>query len=170
MIIWGRARYLTALQDATHRGVPWPGSYELYKLASKRFNQHRSNARERIPPIDFDLTFEQWWGIWDRSGKWEQRGCRKGQYVMARYNDTGPYALGNVYITTHEANILVRKSSLKQREASSQRLRSPEERKAQSEKLKLQLKDPVFIKANKEGLRQYRLRLKITPTNEGESS
>ena len=56
-------------------------------------------------PIEFKLTFEEWKDIWIKSGKLEQRGKRKGQYVMARYNDIGSYAVGNVYITLHSDNI-----------------------------------------------------------------
>jgi hypothetical protein len=56
--------------------------------------------------IPFLLTFEEWWEIWQTSGKWEQRGRRSDQYVMARFGDQGAYAIGNVRIcTTQENNI-----------------------------------------------------------------
>ena len=61
-----------------------------------KFWSQRSKAKHR--GIEFHLTFEQWYDIWQQSGKWEQRGCRKGQYVMSRNNDIGPYAMGNVFI------------------------------------------------------------------------
>ena len=54
--------------------------------------------------IEFTLTFQEWWDIWQQSGKWEERGRKKGQYVMSRYGDTGPYAVGNVFIQTHTDN------------------------------------------------------------------
>ena len=63
---------------------------------------HKSKAKSR--GIEFNLTFEEWWDIWQQSGKWEQRGCRKGQYVMSRKNDVGPYAIGNVFIQLQEDN------------------------------------------------------------------
>jgi hypothetical protein len=66
------------------------------------YNLHRNNAKRR--GIPFLLTFEQWNSIWRESGKWDQRGKRKGQYCMARHGDTGPYADGNVKITTKEEN------------------------------------------------------------------
>jgi hypothetical protein len=55
--------------------------------------------------ILFLLTFDDWWNMWQQSGKWHQRGCRKGQYVMSRYNDHGVYEIGNVFIQLNSENI-----------------------------------------------------------------
>ena len=63
---------------------------------------HARHAKARR--IEFELTFEEWWGIWDNSGCWNERGIRKGQYVMARFQDRGAYAIGNVEIITGEEN------------------------------------------------------------------
>lgn len=41
--------------------------------------------------------------IWQRSGKWEQRGRGQG-YVMCRRGDSGPYAEWNVFIATAAEN------------------------------------------------------------------
>jgi len=72
-------------------------------LARERFRAHRSHAKAR--GIAFLLTFEEWWAIWLNSGRWDQRGQRADQYCMARHNDKGPYAVGNVsIITNHENN------------------------------------------------------------------
>src|SRR4051812_11641348 len=73
-----------------------------------KFAQHRRDSRGR--GIEFKLTFEQWWKLWQDSGKWSRRGARKGQYVMARFGDVGPYSVGNVIIIEsglnhHYANI-----------------------------------------------------------------
>jgi hypothetical protein len=38
------------------------------------------------------------------SGKWEQRGRRKGQFVMARHRDLGSYAIGNVRVCSITEN------------------------------------------------------------------
>lgn len=65
--------------------------------------QHRGHARKRGVP--FLMTFKEWWSIWNVSGKWSLRGQRKGQYVMARFGDQGPYAVGNVHIITCSENI-----------------------------------------------------------------
>jgi hypothetical protein len=65
--------------------------------------EHRHHAREREVP--FLLTFKEWWAIWQESGYWNQRGINKGQYVMARLGDLGPYAVGNVRIGTTGENV-----------------------------------------------------------------
>lgn len=55
--------------------------------------------------IEFLLTFEEWLQIWLDSGRIDERGTRKGKYVMARFGDIGPYAVGNVKIILHTENI-----------------------------------------------------------------
>jgi hypothetical protein len=67
-----------------------------------KYNCQKSKAKQRS--IEFTLTFDEWWSIWEQSGKYELRGHRKGQYVMSRYNDVGPYAIGNVFIQSCEDN------------------------------------------------------------------
>ena len=68
----------------------------------RRYDQHRQNAK-KVGKV-FALSFEEWLGIWVASGRWHQRGTRRGQYVMARYNDRGAYIIGNVKIVTVEEN------------------------------------------------------------------
>ena len=68
-----------------NKGVVW-----------RKFKWHLNAAKAR--GIPFLLTFEDWCGIWFASGKWEQRGRRRGQYVMARFMDRGAYERGNVRI------------------------------------------------------------------------
>jgi hypothetical protein len=67
-----------------------------------KYNEHRANAKKRSIP--FLLTFDEWVDIWLASGKWGQRGARKGQYVMARFGDKGAYEVGNVKICRAEEN------------------------------------------------------------------
>ncbi len=73
-----------------------------------RSNHRLSFVKQRIAArsrgIGWGLTFEQWLNIWLESGKLELRGCKKGQYVMARIRDRGPYATGNVNIILAEQN------------------------------------------------------------------
>lgn len=69
--------------------------------ATHAYAQHKKNSIQR--GIEFLITFPQWWGIWQKSGKWDQRGRGQG-YVMARTGDVGPYAVGNVYICTQSQN------------------------------------------------------------------
>jgi hypothetical protein len=66
------------------------------------FEVHKNNARLR--GIPFLLNFNEWLAIWDASGHWDQRGWRRGQYVMSRPGDTGPYAIDNVAIILAEEN------------------------------------------------------------------
>jgi len=67
-----------------------------------KYRHHKNLAKGRNIP--FELTFIEWWNIWQKSGKWEQRGRKRGQYVMSRFNDIGPYAINNVEIKTQEDN------------------------------------------------------------------
>lgn len=66
------------------------------------YRKQRDGAVRRN--IDWDFTYLQWVQVWHESGRWHQRGCHQGQYVMARLDDTGPYAEWNVRIVTVEAN------------------------------------------------------------------
>lgn len=66
------------------------------------FTHQRAGAKNR--GVGWDMTFPEWVGIWIDSGKYPLRGHCKGQYVMARHNDVGPYKLGNVSIQTCTQN------------------------------------------------------------------
>jgi hypothetical protein len=63
---------------------------------------HKSHAKQR--GVEFKMTFDEWLSVWTDSGHWNERGHRRGCYVMARYGDVGPYAVDNVKIILHEAN------------------------------------------------------------------
>jgi hypothetical protein len=78
---------------------------DLLRDAYKKFRCHRRRARYRNPPVPFRFTFREWWMIWLESGHWEERGIRRGQYVMARPGDLGAYEVGNVEICTSEKNL-----------------------------------------------------------------
>src|ERR1700761_1832283 len=62
----------------------------------KSFMGQKGNAATR--GIEFLLTYEEWLKFWQDSGKLDQRGRGRSKYVMARFGDTGPYALGNIKI------------------------------------------------------------------------
>jgi hypothetical protein len=79
-----------------------------YFTPAYKFRQQRSSARAR--GIEWLMTFDEWWGVWQASGKWSQRGHRDGQYVMGRHGDTGPYAVWNVSIITSNENHAVQRS------------------------------------------------------------
>jgi hypothetical protein len=87
--------------------------------ARKRFGEQLRNARRRR--VEWALTFEEWWAVWEASGKWPERGRLRGQFCMSRYGDKGAYAPGNVFIQERSDND-------RQREAS----RSPESCRARA--------------------------------------
>lgn len=70
------------------------------------WHSQRRNAINR--GIEWNISLWDWWQVWQQSGKWDMRGREKGQYVMCRFEDTGPYELGNVYIATCSHNCSVR--------------------------------------------------------------
>jgi hypothetical protein len=83
-------------------------SYAVYRNLLKRsdkptyaFSEQRKNAKSR--GIDWEITFYDWWKVWEQSGHWEERGRGNG-YCMCRIKDSGPYAIGNVYIATGAQN------------------------------------------------------------------
>ena len=65
-----------------------------------RYIRQRENSNKR--GVQFLMTFAEWWEIWQQSGKWGEI-CQGGA-CMARFNDAGPYQIGNVYITTGQIN------------------------------------------------------------------
>jgi hypothetical protein len=73
---------------------PWHAEHERKYNDRERFRMHKLNAKNR--GIPFLFTFEEWLGWWKATGHYEERGSRRGQYVMARKGDQGPYAPGNV--------------------------------------------------------------------------
>ena len=62
----------------------------------QKFWAQRQSARNR--KITWNLTFDEWWDIWQQSGHWNNRGVHKGQYCMSRIGDVGSYEIGNVFI------------------------------------------------------------------------
>jgi hypothetical protein len=74
-------------------------------LAKRAYRSQARKAKQR--GIEFELTLDEWLDWWEQQlGKdwFEKRGCRKGQYVMARPGDEGPYALGNIECVLAEEN------------------------------------------------------------------
>lgn len=68
----------------------------------ERYHSQRHCAAQR--GIGWELSFPEWLVIWELSGHLHERGRGSGKYVMARKGDDGPYAVGNVYITTCNEN------------------------------------------------------------------
>ena len=74
-----------------------------YSTPLGKFMQQRRQAKQR--EVAWELTYEEWWAIWQESGKWEQRGRKAGCFAMCRKGDVGPYRAGNVFIGTHANNV-----------------------------------------------------------------
>lgn len=81
----------------------------------------------RIRGIDFLLSFDEWLSIWKKSKKLSLRGRGSGKYCMGRKGDSGPYSKDNVIIIKHEKNVS---------DGQSNRVRSENELKALSLRLK----------------------------------
>lgn len=68
----------------------------------RAFLTHASGARRR--GIEFLFTLPDWWAWWQTDGRWERRGNRGHQLVMARREDIGPYTPSNVFPATSSQN------------------------------------------------------------------
>jgi len=61
----------------------------------RKYTYQRKNAKAR--KVEWEISFVDWWRVWQLSGKWALRGRGKG-YCMARFGDKGPYKVGNIEI------------------------------------------------------------------------
>jgi hypothetical protein len=86
----------------------WSKAYNATysKTPLAKYHVHRQDAKRR--GIPFLMSFEEWWTVWQISGKWDERGPRKGQYVMARFGDAGAYERDNVKICPVRENMAER--------------------------------------------------------------
>jgi len=113
---------------------------EWVKTPRGRYNQHKGKAIAR--GIEWHLTFEDWWDIWQTSGKWKLRGRYAHQYVMARYGDRGPYARDNVRICLSGENTEEMRQGLPPRGR-----QTPEEQKAADREHKReQRKGAIYVR------------------------
>ena len=69
---------------------------------ARLYQRQQKSARSR--GIEWRLDFAQWWAIWERSGRWAERGRGNGKYCMSRVNDDGAYEIGNVHIQSFLEN------------------------------------------------------------------
>ncbi len=78
-------------------GLPFVVMQQLRKdKVVAAYRQQKNNAFGR--GIEWRLRFNQWFSIWQTSGKLHLRGRGKGKYVMSRIGDKGCYEVGNVHI------------------------------------------------------------------------
>lgn len=66
------------------------------------FSVQKRKAKQR--GIEWKLSFNEWWKVWEESGKWNQRGV--DGYAMCRNGDSGSYSMDNVRIDTFKNNSL----------------------------------------------------------------
>ncbi len=79
--------------------------------AKLRYAQHKHSARER--GIEFDLTLDEWWEIWEPH--FANRGRATNQLQMCRTRDEGAYRSGNVRIATARENQAEREVTMTRR-------------------------------------------------------
>lgn len=92
---WGmsKAKYLEIVKQYGpngQRGSP------LTQYVQQRVNSQRSS-------IAWEMSFAEWWQIWQDSSHYDKRGCGHG-YMMCRFGNTGPYRVGNIEIITGVQN------------------------------------------------------------------
>jgi hypothetical protein len=76
---------------------------EATRRLNRRFIQQRANAKNR--GISWCLSFDQWRDWWLSTGHVDERGRERGQWVMGRPYDSGPYELGNLLCLRAEDNV-----------------------------------------------------------------
>jgi len=81
---------------------------ELRKLRDAYNVQKKTQARRKPDRnghrIQVMMTFDEWLQVWTDSGKLHLRGNGRGKFCMARKDDLGDYAVGNVEIKACEEN------------------------------------------------------------------
>lgn len=80
------------------------GGTAFYRQKSPSSAYLHQKRAASVRGVDWQLTFPQWWDIWQQSGKWGMRGRGGDAYCMARKGDAGPYTAESVYITTNRQN------------------------------------------------------------------
>lgn len=60
------------------------------------FREHQKNVTVNLNNTPFELSFVEWWDIWLKSGKWEQRG--RGRYGMMCVDREKGFVKGNVVV------------------------------------------------------------------------
>jgi hypothetical protein len=86
------------------RIIAWQREKEKEWLKTPKgiFSVQKRKAKQR--GIEWQLSFDQWWELWEKSGKWNERGV--DGYAMCRYSDTGSYSVDNIRIDTFKNNSL----------------------------------------------------------------
>lgn len=81
--------------DSERYRIDNSGNYD--PKPSFRYAHQRQNSKKRNIP--WQITFPEWWSVWQASGLYHLRGKGTG-YCMTRFGDVGPYSVSNVEIKT----------------------------------------------------------------------
>ena len=87
--------------DIKKRKAEQAKAWRLANPHQQAFNNQKANARKR--GISFEFTLPEWIEWWGEDIN--NRGCRAGQYVMARLSDSGPYHSSNVFKCLATVNV-----------------------------------------------------------------
>ena len=68
------------------------------KDAYYKYLKAKAQARYRMEP--WDLTWDYWWGLWTKSGQWNNRDRTKDGYCMSMQDRELGWVPGNVDIIT----------------------------------------------------------------------
>ena len=105
------------------------------KLLRRKFNHQKYTAKTRQIEWHFTLdTWIEWWGE-----DIDKRGRKKGQLVMARKGDIGPYHPDNVFKCYQEDNVRYAQSGKKVTRNSDH-----QEKLAQAKRKKIMTPDGIF--------------------------
>lgn len=74
---------------------------DVKESSKNRYRQQKSNAQRR--GIVWQFTYLSWLEWW--AGDFKDRGLNKGQLMMCRYGDSGPYHPGNCYKGSPSDNV-----------------------------------------------------------------
>ena len=99
----------------------------------------KNNAK--LEGVDFYLTFDEYWKLKDEANlKTEDLGFSGKGYVLARYNDKGPYKYGNCRFITQSQNAKEKRVTEKSRKASSLNMKKLNAKRT-SEELSFQIRN-----------------------------
>lgn len=79
-------------------------SRAYHKSKYGKYVDQKNTAKQR--GVEWRLTYEEWRSWWGKD--FAKRGKGVGKLVMARHDDCGPYAIGNIYKATFSANCIDR--------------------------------------------------------------
>ena len=115
---------------------------QIWPIGLLAYRTQRNNARSR--KIDWNLSYEEWITWWLSTGHFNQRGRYTGEYCMCRFNDTGPYELGNIYCATLVENTKAALCGKKKSEEHRAKLAEGLEINRPKNKKKVYTKDKTF--------------------------